>query len=199
MNQQQEQKYIALGFLGTSVVVVGLAAWGINQFWSTRQAEVVAIAPAPETSIVTAPEKEEDTEPVSHQVQPEEAKIPTNPTEAQLLCVKNGGGLGCFESGYEPPQPYVQNVAVNVFSGREAHGWQPSYHARPIHERNCPIEHQFQYNGNHYCGRAPMIKSSPSPQYQYQVPDNIEIVKDYGFSPDKSNGFWEKIKQINWY
>lgn len=110
-------------------------------------------------------------------------QVPRNPSEAQISCLKYGGGAACFADQYQPnfPEPSLpkqlppslpdlpdspsqnqpnNDIAIAVISGREVLDWTPDYNLPPISPGVCPPSWVISYQDRLFCNRRLILQPS---------------------------------------
>ncbi len=175
-------------FAGGCGILLALVVKGVYDDWRARQpqapkeqAETPELpeyqpTPIPEPSIEPPPEPEIPL----NEAQPP-LKIPTNPSDEQIACLKNGGGATCFEEDYQPNVPEsnspqqsppnsedpneppeaeldLDNIPIAVISGREVLNWTPDYSLHPMEPGVCPPSWLITYQKQLFCDRRPIFE-----------------------------------------
>lgn len=111
-------------------------------------------------------------------------KVPRNPSEAQINCLKYGGGATCFADQYQPnlpepspakplppnlpdlpnapseTEPDLNDIAIAVISGREVQDWTPDYNLPPMSPGVCPPSWVIAYQDQLFCNRRLILQPS---------------------------------------
>jgi hypothetical protein len=110
-------------------------------------------------------------------------QVPRNLSEAQISCLKYGGGAACFADQYQPnlPEPSLpkqlppslpdlpeapsqnqpnNDIAIAVISGREVLDWTPDYNLPPISSGVCPPSWVISYQERLFCNRRLILQPS---------------------------------------